>query len=68
MFTDPILSDVYTRHNIIRSEAEFSRSTSRWDKGATNKANNYTCFYGNRSHNHELGTGCFVQKFNRTSS
>jgi hypothetical protein len=29
----------------------------RWEGGGTEPAGEYTCFYGKRNENHELGTG-----------
>jgi hypothetical protein len=31
----------------------------RWDKGGTERAENYTFFYGARNEDHQLGTGLF---------
>jgi hypothetical protein len=35
----------------------------RWDRGGTEPASKYTCFYGKRNENHELGTGFFFLSF-----
>jgi hypothetical protein len=34
----------------------------RWDKGGTERAEDYTFFYGTRNEDHQLGTGFFVHK------
>jgi exonuclease III len=34
----------------------------RWDGGGTERAGEYTFFYGKGIENHELGTGFFVHK------
>jgi exonuclease III len=34
----------------------------RWDGGGTERAGEYTFFYGKGNENHELGTGVFVHK------
>jgi exonuclease III len=34
----------------------------RWEKGGTERAEDYTFFYGERNGVHQLGTGFFVQK------
>jgi hypothetical protein len=34
----------------------------RWDGGRTERAGEYTFFYGKWNENHELGTGFFVHK------
>jgi exonuclease III len=34
----------------------------RWEKGGTERAEDYTFFYGQMNGNHKLGTGFFVQK------
>jgi hypothetical protein len=34
----------------------------RWDKGGTERAEDYTFFYGAGNEDHQLGTGCFVHK------
>jgi exonuclease III len=34
----------------------------RWDKGSTERAEDYTFFYGAGNEDHQLGTGCFVHK------
>jgi hypothetical protein len=34
----------------------------RWDRGGTEKAGQYTFFYGKGNRHHELGTGFFVHK------
>jgi exonuclease III len=34
----------------------------RWDKGSTERAEDYTVFYGAGNENHQLGTGLFVHK------
>jgi hypothetical protein len=34
----------------------------RWDKGGTERAEDYTFFYGVRNEDHQLGTGFFVHK------
>jgi hypothetical protein len=34
----------------------------RWDKGGTDRAGDYTFFYGAGTEDHQLGTGLFVHK------
>jgi exonuclease III len=34
----------------------------RWEKGGTERAEDYTCFYGQGNGDHRLGTGFFVHK------
>jgi hypothetical protein len=34
----------------------------RWDKGGTERAKDYTVFYGVGNEDHQLGTGFFVHK------
>jgi hypothetical protein len=34
----------------------------RWDKGGTERAEDYTFFYGAGNEDHQLGTGCFGHK------
>jgi exonuclease III len=34
----------------------------RWDKGGTERAEDYTCFYGAGNEDYRLGTGYFVHK------
>jgi hypothetical protein len=34
----------------------------RWDKGGTERAEDYTFFYGAVNEDHQLGTGFFVHK------
>jgi hypothetical protein len=34
----------------------------RWDKGSTERAEDYTFFYGGGNEDHQLGTGSFVHK------
>jgi exonuclease III len=34
----------------------------RWDKGSTERAEDYTLFYGAGNEDHQLGTGFFVHK------
>jgi hypothetical protein len=34
----------------------------RWDKGSTERAEDYTFFYGAGNEDHQLGTGLFVHK------
>jgi hypothetical protein len=34
----------------------------RWEKGGTEGAEDYTCFYGERNEYHQLGTGFFIRK------
>jgi hypothetical protein len=34
----------------------------RWDEGGTERAGEYTFFYGKGNEKHELGTGSFVDK------
>jgi exonuclease III len=34
----------------------------RWEKGGTERAENYTFFYGERNGDHRLGAGFFVHK------
>jgi hypothetical protein len=34
----------------------------RWDKGGTERAQDYTFFYGAGNEDHQLGTGLFVHK------
>jgi hypothetical protein len=34
----------------------------RWDKGGTERAEDYTFFYGAGNEDHQLGTACFVHK------
>jgi hypothetical protein len=33
-----------------------------WESSSIEPAGDYTLFYGNGNENHELGTGCFVNK------
>jgi hypothetical protein len=34
----------------------------RWENGGTERAEDYTFFYGQRNGDHQLGTGFFVRK------
>jgi exonuclease III len=34
----------------------------RWEKGGTERAEDYTFFYGQENGDHQLGTGLFVHK------
>jgi hypothetical protein len=34
----------------------------RWEKGGTERAEDYTFFYGHGNGDHQLGTGFFVRK------